>query len=321
MQLVATGAPFIVVTQVSLHGIKSKINKKSNIKSKKCLPHFHTKGYLLDLHTRLPVWICQKQKHKHCVFLYPSGICPEPGGIPFSNRTIYYGPYNPGYHVTYTCHKGGGGTISCQSNGNWTQKPTCSGQLHFCCFFCVCVLWSHSKERHQMEALFDSFLPGGNSVRFCCILYLKENRKIGPGTSRWFEQFWSISMTSEHNSKHSLHSSSLICIYFQKKNSKLDLHHDINSCFSWNYNDMVCLCLAIPKHMYSYLAKQPHQIYRFGTKCSAMIIYSWEAFLLFSYSSKLSNNKVFVPMVFYFNLLCLQNKATGKTFKATKVYC
>ncbi len=76
-----------------------------------------------------------------------------------------------------------------------------------------------------------------------------QKKEIGPGTLRWFEQIWSISMTSEHNPKHNLYSSSLICIFFQKKSSKLDLHHNINFWFTWNHNDIVCICLVIPKHI------------------------------------------------------------------------
>ncbi len=56
-----------------------------------------------------------------------SGTCPEPGGVPFSSRTRYNGPYNPGSQVTYTCFSGESGTVTCQSSGVWTMKPTCSG--------------------------------------------------------------------------------------------------------------------------------------------------------------------------------------------------
>ncbi len=62
------------------------------------------------------------------VFFF-TGTCPEPGGVPFSSRTRYNGPYNPGSQVTYSCHDGNVGTITCQSNGGWTQKPVCSGEF------------------------------------------------------------------------------------------------------------------------------------------------------------------------------------------------
>ena len=61
-------------------------------------------------------------------------MCPEPGGVSFSTRTHYTGPYNPGSQVTYNCFDGGSGTIACERSGSWTQKPVCSGQsvaFHF----------------------------------------------------------------------------------------------------------------------------------------------------------------------------------------------
>ncbi len=54
-----------------------------------------------------------------------SGTCPEPGGVAFSTRTSYNGPYHSDSQVTYSCNNGGGGSITCQSDGTWTQKPTC----------------------------------------------------------------------------------------------------------------------------------------------------------------------------------------------------
>ena len=54
-----------------------------------------------------------------------SGTCPEPGGVPFSTRTSYNGPYHSDSQVTYSCNNGGGGSITCQRDGTWTQKPTC----------------------------------------------------------------------------------------------------------------------------------------------------------------------------------------------------
>ncbi len=58
-----------------------------------------------------------------------SGVCPEPGGVSFSSRVKYNGPYNPGDQVTHTCYDGTRGTITCQSNRAWTMKPTCSGEI------------------------------------------------------------------------------------------------------------------------------------------------------------------------------------------------
>ncbi len=60
--------------------------------------------------------------------LFAPGICPEPGGVPFSTRTEYNGPYNVGDQVTYSCVQGGvGGTITCHTNRGWGLRPACSG--------------------------------------------------------------------------------------------------------------------------------------------------------------------------------------------------
>ncbi len=70
------------------------------------------------------------------LLIFP-GLCPDPGGVPFSNRTRYNGPYYLGSVVTYSCYEGDVTTITCQSNGNWEGKFTCSGTTssHNCNFF------------------------------------------------------------------------------------------------------------------------------------------------------------------------------------------
>ncbi len=96
----------------------------------------------------------------HCFCLYHKGVCPEPGGVPFSMRSSSNGPYNPGDQVTYRCYIGGGGTRTCQSNGVWTQKPTCPGELCLvvscpanqfyhnvsacCCIVTLCSIHNHT---------------------------------------------------------------------------------------------------------------------------------------------------------------------------------
>lgn len=96
------------------------------------------------------------------LLLFSSGICPEPGGVPFSSRLstvdfervfwrgFYHyndqvtkahltGPYYPGSLVAYECFTGELSTITCTTSGNWTQKPpTCRGQACFVnlCWFC-----------------------------------------------------------------------------------------------------------------------------------------------------------------------------------------
>lgn len=63
------------------------------------------------------------------------GTCAEPGGIKFASRSSYSGPYNVGDQVTYNFYDGRGGTIICQSNSTWTQKPICTGDQSHSVYF------------------------------------------------------------------------------------------------------------------------------------------------------------------------------------------
>ncbi len=73
------------------------------------------------------------------------GVCAEPGGVPFSTRSGFPGAYNLGDQVTYNCYDGEKGTITCQSDGKWIQKPRCSGEK---CSPCA-VSGSDSGEDHS----------------------------------------------------------------------------------------------------------------------------------------------------------------------------
>ena len=57
--------------------------------------------------------------------------CPGPGGIAHAARSETHWPLSVGAKATYTCNPcyTGGGTITCQRNGQWTQKPTCTGKI------------------------------------------------------------------------------------------------------------------------------------------------------------------------------------------------
>ena len=66
------------------------------------------------------------------LIVFLPGVCPEPGGVPFSVRTKYNGPYNTGSQVIYNCYDGGSGTIICLNNRNWTHKPICTGWHEIC---------------------------------------------------------------------------------------------------------------------------------------------------------------------------------------------
>ena len=57
--------------------------------------------------------------------------CGDPGSVYFAYSSTSGGPYTVGSRVTYTCNPGliGGGTITCQPNGQWSQRPTCSRSM------------------------------------------------------------------------------------------------------------------------------------------------------------------------------------------------
>ena len=59
--------------------------------------------------------------------------CGDPGGIDNAVRGASSWPYTVGTAFAYTCEScyTGGGSITCQENGQWTQKPTCTGEI-FC---------------------------------------------------------------------------------------------------------------------------------------------------------------------------------------------
>lgn len=88
--------------------------------------------------------------------MFFSGLCPEPGGIYSSTRTKYNGPYNPGDQVTYACNSRGGGTITCQRNGAWTNKPICTGQDCFTCMYMSTVTLFILAEMKQLIYSTDS---------------------------------------------------------------------------------------------------------------------------------------------------------------------
>ena len=57
--------------------------------------------------------------------------CQDPGQVANAIRSGTAGPYPINSQVTYTCNNCffGGGTITCQPNGQWTQTVQCSSKL------------------------------------------------------------------------------------------------------------------------------------------------------------------------------------------------
>ncbi len=107
-------------------------------------------------------------------------MCPEPGGVPFSSRTRYNGPYNVGSEVTYSClHGGGGGTITCQSDGVWTKKPTCSGFLSIHKLHCS-QLTKHLLSHTSLPSFHIFFCPDAKFMRVSCILTKHESLYFEP---------------------------------------------------------------------------------------------------------------------------------------------
>ena len=56
--------------------------------------------------------------------------CSDPDGVPHSTRSWSKWPYTPNTQFRYTCGRcyTGGGNITCQNNGEWTNKPNCTGK-------------------------------------------------------------------------------------------------------------------------------------------------------------------------------------------------
>ena len=56
--------------------------------------------------------------------------CNDPGGVDNAVRGGSSWPYTVGRTFTYTCEScyTGGGFITCERNGQWTQKPSCTGK-------------------------------------------------------------------------------------------------------------------------------------------------------------------------------------------------
>ena len=56
-------------------------------------------------------------------------VCADPGGVDHAVRSEAAWPYRENTRFTFTCDdcSTGGGSITCQSNGQWTTKPNCTG--------------------------------------------------------------------------------------------------------------------------------------------------------------------------------------------------
>ena len=52
--------------------------------------------------------------------------CQDPGEVAGATRDVTRGPYPIGTEIRYHCILGAGGTITCQTGGQWTQKPACT---------------------------------------------------------------------------------------------------------------------------------------------------------------------------------------------------
>ena len=55
-------------------------------------------------------------------------VCSDPGDIPNAQRSGTAGSYPVNSQVAYTCNQcyTGGGAITCQTNREWSQRPSCS---------------------------------------------------------------------------------------------------------------------------------------------------------------------------------------------------
>ena len=53
-------------------------------------------------------------------------FCQDPGEVAGATRDVTRGPYPVGTVIRYGCIIGVGETITCQTKGQWTQKPMCT---------------------------------------------------------------------------------------------------------------------------------------------------------------------------------------------------
>ncbi len=78
-----------------------------------------------------PTWHSWQPLASFCIVSschsYVSAGCREPGEIRFSTRTTHTGPHGVATNVTYFCDVGSNYTITCQSDGAWSETPTCPG--------------------------------------------------------------------------------------------------------------------------------------------------------------------------------------------------
>ena len=93
--------------------------------------------------------------------------CQDPGQVADSVRSGSVGPYPINSRVTYTCNNCyvGGGTITCQPNGQWTQTVVCRSKLQL-------LLWS-------IPIFYQTFHLYIFNVEVVCITYLSNLNPYG----------------------------------------------------------------------------------------------------------------------------------------------
>ena len=101
--------------------------------------------------------------HKKIPFLV---TCQDPGQVADSVRSGSVGPYPINSRVTYTCNNCyvGGGTITCQPNGQWTQTVVCRSKLQL-------LLWS-------IPIFYQTFHLYIFNVEIVCITYLSNLKSL-----------------------------------------------------------------------------------------------------------------------------------------------
>ena len=74
-----------------------------------------------------------KHVYTNCLLVVDQSGCLDPGSIVHAKRSGSSGPYPEGSKVIYTCHTcyTGGGTMTCQDNGQWSNRPECRGKKLF----------------------------------------------------------------------------------------------------------------------------------------------------------------------------------------------
>ena len=100
----------------------SKLNNCNGGSTRKHLNNFNKVLFLYFCHCAIFL--------QNTLLFSVSGYCPGPGTIENTEISAPYTQYVVGTNITFTCDEcyTGGGTSTCQCNGEWSPVPECSSK-------------------------------------------------------------------------------------------------------------------------------------------------------------------------------------------------